>query len=424
MLGLNWGLEMQRLNSSYCRIEHSRNLGLIASAMLVVLIVFDSCSALRHDRSAEKRIAAVEIGLDPPVVIAGEPTEKWTIAMQMRRLHVPAVSVAVINDYKIDWARAWGVTEAGGDRPATSDTLFQAGSVSKPVASMAAMRLAQDGRLNLDANVNDYLKTWKVPDTAFTHSKPVTMRELLTNSSGTPQFGSPEYDIHARIPTLVEILDGIPPAYTPAVRVEAIPGSRWQYSNGGFEIAQRVVMDVTGEAFPEFMRTTLLEPLGMTRSTFDQPLPASMQTDAARGTLADGAEIPGGWLLHPGMMAAGLWTTPSDLARFAIALMNAKRGGNNSVISAPTGALILTSQITQSDGLGQGFGVSLSGDADLAGFSKDGYNTGFTAIMICYFSGRGIVVMTNSENGMSLALEIIRAVERVYGWDSYPKEMM
>ncbi len=401
-----------------------RRLGLIASAMLVVLIVFDSCSALRHDRSAEKRIAAVEIGLDPPVVIAGEPTEKWTIAMQMRRLHVPAVSVAVINDYKIDWARAWGVTEAGGDRPATSDTLFQAGSVSKPVASMAAMRLAQDGRLNLDANVNDYLKTWKVPDTAFTHSKPVTMRELLTNSSGTPQFGSPEYDIHARIPTLVEILDGIPPAYTPAVRVEAIPGSRWQYSNGGFEIAQQVVMDVTGEAFPEFMRTTLLEPLGMTRSTFDQPLPASMQTDAARGTLADGAEIPGGWLLHPGMMAAGLWTTPSDLARFAIALMNAKRGENNSVISAATGALILTSQITQSDGLGQGFGVSLSGDADLAGFSKDGYNTGFTAIMICYFSGRGIVVMTNSENGMSLALEIIRAVERVYGWNSYPKAMM
>jgi CubicO group peptidase (beta-lactamase class C family) len=399
-------------------------MGLIASAVLAMLIMFDSCSALRHDRSAEQRIAAVEIGLDPPVVIAGEPTEKWTIAMQMRRLHVPAVSVAVINDYKIDWARAWGVTEAGGDRPATSDTLFQAGSVSKPVASMAAMHLAQDGRLNLDANVNDYLTTWKVPDTAFTHSKPVTMRELLTNSSGTPQFGSPEYDIHARIPTLVEILDGIPPAYTPAVRVEAIPGSRWQYSNGGFEIAQQVVMDVTGEAFPEFMRTTLLEPLGMTRSTFDQPLPASMQTDAARGTLADGAEISGGWLLHPGMMAAGLWTTPSDLARFAIALMNAKRGENNSVISAATGALILTSQITQSDGLGQGFGVSLSGDADLAGFSKDGYNTGFTAIMICYFSGRGIVVMTNSENGMSIALEIIRAVERVYGWDSYPKAMM
>ena len=399
-------------------------MGLIASAMLVVLTIFDSCSALRRDRSAENRIAAVEIGLDPPVVIAGEPTEKWTIAMQMRRLHVPAVSVAVINDYKIDWARAWGVTEAGGDRPATSDTIFQAGSISKPVASMAAMRLAQDGRLNLDANVNDYLTTWKVPDTAFTHSKPVTMRELLTNSSGTPQYGSPEYDIHARIPTLVEILDGIPPAYTPAVRVEAIPGSRWQYSNGGFEIAQQVVMDVTGEAFPEFMRTTLLEPLGMTRSTFDQPLPASMQTDAARGTLADGTEIPGGWLLHPGMMAAGLWTTPSDLARFAIALMNAKRGENNSVISAATGALILTSQITQSDGLGQGFGVSLSGDADLAGFSKDGYNTGFTAIMICYFSGRGIVVMTNSENGMSLALEIIRAVERVYGWNSYPKAMM
>jgi CubicO group peptidase (beta-lactamase class C family) len=369
-------------------------------------------------------MSAVEIGLDPPVVIAGEPIEKWTIAMQMRRLHVPAVSVAVIKDYKIDWARAWGVTEAGGDRPATIDTLFQAASISKPVASMAAMRLAQDGRLNLDANVNDYLTTWKVPDTAFTHSKPVTMRELLTNSSGTPIIGFPGYDVHARIPTLFEILDGIPPANSPAVRVEAIPGSQWQYSNGGYEIAQQVVIDVTGEAFPEFMRTTLLQPLGMTRSTFEQPLPASMQTDAARGTLADGTEIPGGWHLHPEMMAAGLWTTPSDLARFAIVLMKAKRGEKNSVISAATGALILTSQITQANGMGQGFGVSLSGDSDGAGFSKDGFSGGFTAIMICYDSGRGIVVMTNSDSGMSLALEIIRAVERVYGWDSYPKAMM
>jgi CubicO group peptidase (beta-lactamase class C family) len=399
-------------------------LGLIASAMLVVPIMFDSCSALRLDRSTEKRMSAVEIGLDPPVVIAGEPTKKWTIAMQMRRLDVPAVSVAVINDYKIDWARAWGMTEAGGKRPATRDTLFQAASISKPVASMAAMRLAQDGRINLDANVNDYLTTWKVPDTAFTHSKPVTMRELLTNSSGTPQHGSPGYDVHARIPTLVEILDGIPPANSPAVRVEVIPGSRWQYSNGGYEIAQQVVMDVTGEAFPEFMRTTLLQPLGMTRSTFDQPLPPKLQTDAARGTLADGTEIPGGWHVYPEMMAGGLWTTPSDLARFAILLMKVKRGEQNSVISAATGALILTSQITQANGIGQGFGVSLSGDADLAGFSKDGDTAGFKATMICYYSGRGIVVMTNSDNGMSLALEIIRAVERVYGWDSYPKVMM
>jgi hypothetical protein len=156
-----------------------RRIGLIASAVLAMLTMFDSCSALRLDQSAEQRMSAVEIGLDPPVVIAGEPIEKWTIAMQMRRLHVSAVSVAVINDYKIDWTRAWGVTEAGGNKPATSDTLFQAASISKPVASMAAMRLAQDGRLNLDANVNDYLKTWKVPDivpTTFTYSVEASAR--------------------------------------------------------------------------------------------------------------------------------------------------------------------------------------------------------------------------------------------------------
>jgi CubicO group peptidase (beta-lactamase class C family) len=390
---------------------------LIVLASLFAMLNFKIDSALGFDRIAAVRITAVENGLDPPVVIAGEPTKKWTIAMQMRRLHVPAVSVAVINDYKIDWARAWGVTEAGGIRPATRDTLFQAASISKPVASMAAMRLAQDGRLNLDANVNDYLTTWKVPDAAFTHSKPVTMRELLTNSSGTPKYGFRGYDVHTRIPTLVEILDGIPPANSPAIRVEAVPGSQWQYSGGGYEIAQQVLIDITGEPFPEFMRTTLLQPLGMTRSTFEQPLPAKLQTDVARGTLADGTEIPGGWHVYPEMMAAGLWTTPSDLARFAIVLMKAKRGEKNSVISAATGALILTSQITQANGMGQGFGVSLLGDAGGAGFSKDGDTAGFKAIMIGYYSGRGIVVMTNSDNGMALALEIIRAVENEYGWN-------
>ncbi len=147
-------------------------------------------------------------------------------------------------------------------------------------------------------------------------------------------------------------------------------------------------------------------------------MPAKLQTDAARGTLADGTEISAGWHVYPEVMAAGLWTTPSDLARFAIALMEAKRGQKNSVISATTGALVLTSQITQSDGMGQGFGVSLSGDAAGARFSKDGDDAGFKAIMIGYYSGRGIVVMTNSDNGMAVALGIVRAVERVYGWDS------
>ncbi|MGO9602609.1 MAG: serine hydrolase domain-containing protein [Candidatus Binataceae bacterium] len=197
---------------------------LIVLASLVAMLNFKIDSALGFDRVAAARIAAVENGLDPPVVIAGEPTKKWTISMQMRRLHVPAVSIAVINDYKIDWAIAWGVTEAGGNRLATRDTLFQAASISKPIASMAVMLLVQEGKLNLDANVNDYLMTWKVRDTACTHSKPVTMRELLSNSAGTAVHGFRGYDVHARIPTLVERLDGIPPANSPAVRVEAIPG--------------------------------------------------------------------------------------------------------------------------------------------------------------------------------------------------------
>ncbi|MGO9606534.1 MAG: serine hydrolase domain-containing protein [Candidatus Binataceae bacterium] len=393
----------------------------IAVAVVVVGAVASGPSrAWGLDRSAAKQIAAVENGLDPPVVIAGETRKKWTIAMQMLRLKVPAVSVAVIDDYKIDWAKAWGVTEPGGRKAVTADTLFQAASISKPISAMAAMHLVQEGKLNLDADVNDYLKGWKVPDNEFTRSKPVTLRELLSHSAGIPTFLHTAYRPDATLPTLPQILDGILPADTRAVRVEWVPGSRWQYSNAGYAIVQQMVVDVTGESFPDFMRTTLLQPLGMRHSSYEEPLPAALQTNAAVGTLADGKELPDKWLVYPAMIASGLWTTPSDIARFAIALMNTKRGESNPVISAATGAEILTSQIATAGGLDQGLGVWLQPSPLGTRFSHTGKTPGFATIMIGYLSGRGIIVMTNSDDGAAVALPIIRAVEHVYGWNSYP----
>ena len=154
--------------------------------MLAVALACAPSRTEAREQTAAERMAAVENGIDPPVVIAGEPSKEWTIPMQMARYKVPAVSVAVINNYKIDWGKAWGVTEPGGTQAATKDTLFQAASISKPISAMAVMHLVQEGKLNLDANVNDYLKQWRVPDNQFTRIKPVTLRELLTHSAGIP----------------------------------------------------------------------------------------------------------------------------------------------------------------------------------------------------------------------------------------------
>jgi CubicO group peptidase (beta-lactamase class C family) len=413
-------------------------LSLAVLTLLAALVTFAPSRAAALHRSVEGRIAAVENGLDPPVVVAGEPVKKWSIAMWMNRLKVPAVSVAVINDYKIEWARAWGVTEPGGNRPVTPETIFQAGSISKAVAAMGVMHLVQEGRLSLDANVNDELKTWKLHENEFTRSKAVTLRELLSHSAMTSIHGFPGYDVHAQLPTLVQVLDGLLPANTAVVRVEGVPGSGWQYSGGGYEIIQQMAIDQTGESFPSFMRTTVLDPLRMNHSTYEQPLPVALQTAAAAGTLADGSEVRGKWHVYPEMMAAGLWSTPSDVTRFAIALINAKRGESNSVISAATGAEMLTPQIAALAGCGvpsnygiknyfsdmaavqDGLGVFLQGVGDGAGFSHQGNIEGFRAEFLGYYSGHGVVVMTNANGSMALAESVIRAVQEEYGWPQEP----
>jgi CubicO group peptidase (beta-lactamase class C family) len=392
-------------------------------ATLIVLIVglFAACSASPvwgFENSVGGRIAAVENGLLPWVQIEGGPLVKWTLSERMGYHKVPAVSVALIDDYRIEWARAWGVTEPGGHQQATPETMFQAGSISKAVGAMGVMRLVQDDKLNLDSDVNQELKTWKIHDNEFTRIKPVTLRELLSHSAMTSVHGFPGYDLHAPLPTLEQVLDGTEPANTHAVRVEAVPGSGWKYSGGGYEIIQQLVMDTTRQSFPDFMRTTVLEPLAMNHSTYEQPLPLSLQPDAAVGALSDGKEVAGKWHIYPEMMAAGLWTTPSDLARFGIAVMNTTRGLSNPVISAATGRLMLTPQIdTGSPELGKdGLGVFLYGTGTLGRFVHDGADEGFQAILIGFYSGQGVVVMTNSNNGFALAGEIFRSVAHEYEW--------
>ena len=393
-----------------------------ASALFVALYalaVFDpGIVAQAAAASVEDHIAAVENGLIPSPQITRELGRRYTLAERMSFYKVPAVSVAVINNYEIEWARAWGTKEAGGTQQVTPDTLFQAGSISKPVAAMGVMHLVQQGKLNLDTNVNEVLKSWKVPDNEFTRVKPVTLRELLTHSAGTNVHGFSGYNVRVERPSVVQVLKGVAPANSPPVIVERVPGSKWQYSGGGIEIVHQMVLDVAGIPFADFMQTTVLHPLGMNHSTYEQPLPATMQENAAAGTNIDGTEVPGRWHVYPEQAAAGLWTTPSDLARLAIALMNAERGLDNPVISAGTVKEMLTPQRDTDDGSNaqMGLGIFLQGSGKDAHFFHAGADEGFQAQLLGYDGGYGVVVMVNSDNGLRLAAEIIKSVEREYGW--------
>ncbi len=186
-----------------------------------------------------------------------------TLQQLMDAFKVPGLSVAVIDNYKIVWAKGFGVTAPGGQAPVTSRTLFQAGSISKPVAAAGALWLVERGKLSLDEDVNQKLKTWKVPENEFTATQKVTLRRLMSHSGGLTVHGFPGYAVGEPVPTLVEIFNGEKPANTPAIRVDFIPGTKMRYSGGGVTIEQQLVMDVTGQPFPQFMRETVLDQAGM-----------------------------------------------------------------------------------------------------------------------------------------------------------------
>ena len=366
----------------------------------------------------EQHIQRVISGLAQPIIIKGDPHAEHTLAERMKQLNVPGVSIAVIHNGKIEWARGFGVRSIAGP-PVDDATLFQAASISKPLSAMAALRLVQQGRLSLDADVNTYLTTWKLPTAPVAAGKPVTLRELLTHTGGISVHGFPGYAKTEAVPALVQVLNGEKPANTAPIRIEAAPGDHWQYSGGGFTIMQQMLIDVTKEPYPKLMHDTVLAPIGMNHSTYQQPLSSAMETNAAMPYQGDGKPVEGGAHTYPEMAAAGLWTTPSDLARYAIEVQNSLQGKANHVLSAEITHQMLT------PGKGNwGLGVEIGGSKGNPYFSHGGANDGFRCIFVAYEkSGEGAVVMTNGDKGGMLGDEILRSIASEYGWPDYKPEV-
>jgi CubicO group peptidase (beta-lactamase class C family) len=366
------------------------------------------------DPAVEARIQRIVGNIAPATVIRGAAAPGITLDARMKALNVPGVSVAVIRDGKIQWARGFGVTRMGGPSVTTS-TLFQAGSISKPVAALALLHLAQTGRIDLDTDVNQYLKSWKVPENEFTKDKKVTVRGLLTHTAGLTVHGFPGYARGAAVPTTVQVLDGEKPANTAAIRVDTVPGTNWRYSGGGYTIAQLLVADVTGKPFEIYLQETVLGPIGMTHSTYEQPLPAARQTDVATPYLQSGAPVPGGAHTYPEMAAAGLWTNASDLARYAIEVQQALAGRSSRVINKA-----IATEMVKPGGMGNyGMGPGVGGKPERPYFQHGGVDEGFIAGLIAYNSGDGLAIMTNSMGGGQLIQELQRTIAREYGWPDF-----
>lgn len=360
-------------------------------------------------QTTTEQIRQVETGLLRRVQINGQPVQKFTIAERMQHWHVPGVSVAIVSSGVVAWAKGYGVREPGGSA-VTPETLFQAASISKTGSAMTALRLAELGKLSLDEDVNLKLKSWKLPSSEAIQGEKVTLRRLLSHTAGTTVHGFPGYAQGGPIPTLPQILNGVKPANTAPVRVDVKPGTQWRYSGGGYEIVQQLIQDVTGKPFAEVTQELVLGPLQMTRSTYRQPLPERLWADAATAYNGEGAAIPGRWHVYPEQAAAGLWTTPSDLAKVILEIQKPGR-----VLTQKTVDLMNTPVLDH-----YGLGLQLSDTDHQKAFSHGGANDGFRCMLWGYRDGgRGAVVMTNGDNGAQLAQEILAAIAATYHWPDF-----
>jgi CubicO group peptidase (beta-lactamase class C family) len=362
------------------------------------------------------RMRRVERGIIP---LGTRPHENASasLAERMAFYAVPGVSIAVINASQLEWAHGYGVREAGKPEPVTTESLFQAGSVSKPVAAVTALRLVCSGQLDLDADVNQSLRSWKIPANGAWQPC-VTMRHLLSHSGGLTVHGFPGYRRDGAIPSLRQVLRGEHPANTPPIRVDTVPGTQFRYSGGGTTVLQQLLVDATGKPFPQLARELVFEPLGMRDSTYEQPLPASRWDQAVAGHRTGGGVVEGKWHVYPEMAAAGLWTTPTDLARLVVDIQAARAGKPHTILSRDIVHEMLTPRIG-----GRGLGFALAGSGASARFLHKGDDQGFTCGLVAYRDrGLGAVVMTNSDEGGPLLDEIFNAIAAEYAWPGYLPE--
>jgi CubicO group peptidase (beta-lactamase class C family) len=362
---------------------------------------------------AESKIKQVEENLGGWVKIEGAPN--WTIQQRMAHYKVKGLTIAVVHNYKIEWAKAYGLADSAEKRPVTIQTDFQAASISKSINAIGILKLAQDKKLDLYADINNYLTSWKFPYDSLSKNKKITVANLLSHTAGLGVHGFPGYSKGDSIPTVVEILDGKRPANTSAVRSEFEPGLRSQYSGGGTTISQLILMDITHQPYDQYMWKNVLKPMGMTGSSYTQPPPAKRQSLLATAYYEDGSEVKGKYHIYPEEAPAGLWTNPTDLCKYIIETELAYQGKSEKVLTQEYSRLRLTPYIDGSAAMG----VFIDKKGETKYFEHGGANEGFRCQYVGSLEdGNGVAVMVNSDNG-GILQEIINSVALVYRWKDY-----
>ncbi|RRB00909.1 serine hydrolase domain-containing protein [Larkinella rosea] len=378
-----------------------------------LFLLISGCGTVQAQSHLSDKIRQVENTLLPAIVVEGEPP--FNLTDRMAELKIPGLSIAVIQDGKIEWTKGYGFASEEDKHPVDENTLFQAASISKPVAALATLHWVEKGKFSLDRPVNTYLKGWQLQDNRYTKTEQVTLRRILSHTAGLSVHGFRGYATGEEIPSLLHVLKGEKPANSPAVLPDTVPGSMFRYSGGGYTVLQKALVDQFNKPFPVLMQETVLSTLGMRHSSYEQPLADRFRRLAATGYLVNGQAVAGNWHTYPEMAAAGLWTTPSDLARYVIEIQKSVQGKSNRVISKA-----MTEQMLTKNRDLYGLGPMMQNEGDSLLFIHGGSNEGFRSLYVAQaHHGNGVVVMTNSDNGFTIIYDLMRSISKVYGWNFY-----
>ena len=365
-----------------------------------------------YSPEVSRRIDSVEHGLSGWVVEEG--LSGWNLSDRMKHFGVKGLSIAVIKNYKVEWAKGYGMADSADGRIVTPFTLFQAASMSKSIHAVGVMRLVQEGKLNLDADINDYLTSWKFPYDSVSKGKKITLGHLLSHSAGLSVHGFEGYAPGKTLPTIYQILDGKFPANSAAIRSEFEPGTKVQYSGGGTTVSQLIVLDQTKMDYADFMWKKVLQPMGMIHSSYQQP-PQSDKPTHATGYREDGKEVEGKYHVYPEQAAAGLWTTPADYALYVIETQLSYAGKSAKVLSQASTKRRLTGYIDSVAALGVFINTKNARKWFAHGGANEGFRSTYTGSLT---GGDGVVVMVNSDNGAILS-EVVNSVAKVYHWEGF-----
>jgi CubicO group peptidase (beta-lactamase class C family) len=351
-----------------------------------------------------------ELLLDP-FMVSGVAPRTQSLQEAMQKKQIPALSVAVIDDNRIVWAKAYGISEAKSGTQVNIHTLFSAGSLSKFITAIAVLRLVDQGQLSLDADINQYLKSWRLQSEGAT----ITLRQLLSHTSGITQHFPVRYALDAKLPTTLDILQGQPPARNPKIKIkmEGKPGEQFDYSGAAFSVVQRILEEVAKKPFADVVNEQVFKPAGMTESTFEQPTPSNYLSRAV-GHINSGQGLVSDPVAFAELASVGLWTTPSDLARLVIRLR-----GPSGILPEKLVKEMLT-PVKENSGLG----VFLAGDGADLWFrvrTSDGRPIdGFCGWLTGYVgTGKGAIIMANSHSAFNTGFALLRAIAREYKWPGY-----